>query len=293
MFLTTEPPAKRELNGDGGHWYKTDGTPCHTVPKKDGTGDRNTNLSDARELGLYPSVTAITKVVANPSLDRWKQNQMLQACVANPIKSGDRPEIYESNMRRQAEKKMVDARAFGSLFHNAIDELNVTGYLTDKYDEVKPFVKYYLEWSRDNRVSFVDTEFVCVNRKLGYAGQVDGLAVVNGKLTLLDYKTQDVKKRDSKGVLKPRFYDSWIWQLAAYSRANWPKKPKRIQQVMSVVLCSQEPCYPITRVWSREELAVAWRGFKASCLIWQATNSFNPASNAAALEGNKRKQGNG
>ncbi|WP_348700963.1 PD-(D/E)XK nuclease family protein [uncultured Limnobacter sp.] len=283
MFLAaTEAPQKRELNGDGGHWYTPDGTPCHTVEKKDGSGPRNTNKLDAKKLGLFPSVTSITKIVANPSLDRWKQNQMLNACVSSPIKKGDSLERYEANMRELAAKKMVDARAFGSLFHSAIDELNVTGYLTDKFEEVKPFVKHYLEWTRDNRVSFVATEFVCVNKKLGYAGQVDGLAVVNGKLTLLDYKTQDVKK-DAKGKLKPNFYESWVWQLAAYAKADWPNKPKRIQQVMSVVLCSQEPCYPIIKVWSREELARAWKVFKASCQIWQADRKFDPAANAAAL----------
>ena len=282
MFLSNAPATKRELNGDGGHWYRTDGTPCHTVESKAG-GRRNTDLGDARKLGLLPSVTAITKVVSNPSLDRWKQNQMLNACVLSPFKEGDDLQRYETNMRKLAAKKMVDARAFGSLFHSAIDELNVTGYLTSEYDEVKPFVKHYLEWTRDSRVSFVATDFVCVNQKLGYAGQVDGLAVVDGKLTLLDYKTQDVKK-DDKGRLKPSFYDSWVWQLAAYAKADWPNKPKRIQQVMSVVLCSQEPCYPIIKVWSREELARAWKVFKASCQIWQATKQFDPAANAALVE---------
>ena len=73
MFLSAQPH-KRELNGDGGHWYYPDGRSLHTVPKKDGTGERNTTKADARKLGLFPSVTAITKIVANPSLDRWKQN---------------------------------------------------------------------------------------------------------------------------------------------------------------------------------------------------------------------------
>ena len=220
MFLSAQPH-KRELNGDGGHWYYPDGRSLHTVPKKDGTGERNTTKADARKLGLFPSVTAITKIVANPSLDRWKQNQMLEACVNNPIVGGENTEEYGDKMRQFAQKKMVDARAFGSLYHNAIDELNKTGFLDNKYDEIKPFVKYYIEWTRDH-----------------------GLAVVDGKLTLLDYKTQDVKE-DVKGNLKPNYYDSWVWQLAAYKNAEWENKPPRIQQVMSVVLCSQSPCYPI------------------------------------------------
>jgi hypothetical protein len=286
MFLSAQPQ-QRELNQDGGgHWYYPDGRPLHTVDKKDGSGKRNTTKADARTLGLFPSVTTITKVVANLSLDRWKQNQMLKACVANPIGEGEAVSEYEGKMLQLAQKKMVDARAFGSLFHAAIDELNVTGYLDSSYDEVKPFVKYYIEWTRDHKVSFVGTEFVCVNEKLGYAGQVDGLAIVDGKLTLLDYKTQDVKKTNAKGELKPNFYDSWGWQLAAYKNASWDNKPPRIQQVMSVVLCSQSPCYPITKVWTRSEMANAWKVFKASCAIWQLTNKFNPAVNAKMIHNN-------
>ena len=284
MFLSAQPH-KRELNGDGGHWYYPDGRSLHTVPKKDGTGERNTTKADARKLGLFPSVTAITKIVANQSLDRWKQNQMLEACVNNPIVGGENQEEYGDKMRQFAQKKMVDARAFGSLYHNAIDELNKTGFLDNKYDEIKPYVKYYIQWTRDHSVSFVDTEFVCVNNKLGYAGQVDGLAIVDGKLTLLDYKTQDVKE-DAKGNLKPNYYDSWVWQLAAYKNADWENKPPRIQQVMSVVLCSQSPCYPIMKVWTTQELSNAWKIFKASCAIWQLTNKFNPAENAKLIREN-------
>lgn len=284
MFLSAQPH-KRELNGDGGHWYYPDGRSLHTVPKKDGTGERNTTKADARKLGLFPSVTAITKIVANPSLDRWKQNQMLEACVNNPIVGGEDTEEYGDKMRQFAQKKMVDARAFGSLYHNAIDELNKTGFLDNKYDEIKPYVKHYIQWTRDHSVSFIDTEFVCVNEKFGYAGQVDGLAVVDGKLTLLDYKTQDVKE-DAKGNLKPNYYDSWVWQLAAYKNADWENKPPRIQQVMSVVLCSQSPCYPIMKVWTSQELSNAWKIFKSSCAIWQLTNKFNPAENAKLIKEN-------
>jgi len=283
MFLSAQPDTRtRELNSDGGgHWYHADGRPQHTVLSKDGN-PRNTTKRDARKLGLFPSVTTITKVIANPSLDRWKQQQIFNACISNPLKSGDELGEYESRVRAFAQRKMVDARAFGSLFHSAIDELNKTGFLTEEYNEVKPFVQHYIQWTRDEQVQFLDTEFTAVNERLGYAGQVDALAVVGGKLTLLDYKTQDVKE-DGKGQLKPNWYESWIWQLAAYKNASWPNKPKKIQQVMSVVLCSQAPCYPITKIWTTEEVAAGWKVFQAASQIWQLTNNFNPAANAVEV----------
>ena len=281
MFLSAEP-TKRETNGDGGHWYYPDGRPLHTVPKKDGSGERNTHKGDARELGLFPSVTAITKVIANEGLERWKQGEIVKACIKSPIVAGEDEKEYTSGIYKLAQKEMIDARVFGSLYHNAIDELNKTGFLDEKYDEIKPYMKYYIDWTRDHRVSFVDTEFVCVNEKLGYAGQVDGLAYVDGKLTLLDYKTQDVKE-DKNGKPQPRFFDSFVQQLAAYKNASWPTKPARIQQVMSVVLCRQAPCYPHVRVWSASELSKAWKTFKACCQLWQLNNNFDPAANVRLL----------
>jgi hypothetical protein len=114
---------------------------------------------------------------------------------------------------------------------------------------------------------------------------VDAIAKVDGKMTLLDYKTQDVKT-DSKGNLKPNYYDSWLWQLAAYKNAEWVGKPKRITQVMSVVLCSHTPAPPMIKVWSKEELDSGWKTFRAATEIWQLTNKFNPALNVEQLKSN-------
>lgn len=41
------------------HWYSKKGDPFHTIPKKNEKGNRVTTLADARELGLFPSVTTI------------------------------------------------------------------------------------------------------------------------------------------------------------------------------------------------------------------------------------------
>ena len=273
MFLAATTH-KRDLNKDeGGHWYTPSGSPSHTVKALNGT-DRNTTKRDARKLGLYPSVTTISKIIANPSLDRWKQTQILDACLAQPMRAGESEEDYRGRVMQLSQKKMTDARAFGSLYHAAIDELNQTGYVGSEYEEIREHVALYVQWVRDNHARFIDTEFVAVNKKLGYAGTVDALAVIDGRTTLLDYKTQDVKSG------KPRFYPSWIYQLAAYKYADWENKPKRISQVMSVVLPSNKPTYPIIKIWDAAEIRNAWQTFQAACKLWQLTNNFNPAVNA-------------
>ena len=55
--------------GSGGHWYTATGEPRHTMPKANGDGERNTTISDARKLKLYPSVTSILSLFAKPQLN--------------------------------------------------------------------------------------------------------------------------------------------------------------------------------------------------------------------------------
>ena len=47
------------------HWYDKDGVPCHEVPKASGKGKTKTTLTQARKLGLFPSVTTIFKILDN------------------------------------------------------------------------------------------------------------------------------------------------------------------------------------------------------------------------------------
>lgn len=283
MIIPTQPaiPRTRELNSDGGHWYTTSGHPCHTVPNLSKGGERNTTVKDARKLGLYPSVTSISKVIANPAVERWKQAEILKSVIANPRGEREDEEFYKSRIRKLAQTKMVDARAFGSQVHEAIDELNKTGFCCDRHSEVKDWIMEYVWWKEESELRFLKTEFTAINPRLGYAGQVDGLGVIRGKTNiLLDYKTQSYDP--DKG---PSYYESWPIQLAAYLNADWEGKPSKIHQVWSVVICSQKPVPPVVRVWTKAELASAWKQFKAANVLWQIANNYNPAKTIKELHG--------
>ncbi len=276
MFLSATEPERRELNADGGHWYKPDGSPCHTVPKADGSGDRPTNLADARRLGLLPSVTSITGVISNPSLERWKQERLLQACIDNPIESGESLDRYAVRVKRIAQKRMVDARAFGSALHSALEDLHQYGFVGENHKPMLEWLRFYLTWTRENKVQVGQVEQVCVNLEIGYAGQLDAVATVNGLVSLIDFKSQSVTAPEGK-PLKPTFYPSWGWQLAAYKNASWEHKPTRINQVLSVVFNSEEPGPPWVKKWTPEELRESWKAFRHSARIWQAVSRYTPA----------------
>jgi len=282
MFISAEPHTRtsRELSGDeGSHWYDANGSPHHTV-RAASTGElRPTTLRDARKNGWLPSVTTVTKVMANTSLDRWKQQQVIDA--AFDYATSGRPltrETFDQAVRNESQRIMVDARAFGSMFHNAVDEFHRTGFLSDDRAEVAPQFEQYVKWIRDNDVKMIATEFVAVNNSLGYAGQVDALARVNGKLTLLDYKTQRVRTEEGAPATASdvSFYPSWAQQLAAYWYADWDYKPKRRPVIMSVVINSLQPNYPIVKEWSTAEIDQQWKLFKASLNLWKLAKNYDP-----------------
>jgi len=279
MFLSADPHTRtsRNLTGDeGAHWYTADGHPQHTVTGSDGQ-KRNTTLRDARKLRLYPSVSAITKMIPNPSLERWKQEQIINAAIAARANQSLKDDEYARYVMAQSRRKMVDARAFGSLFHEAVETIAKTGVLFDvKFDPVREHVIRYLQWAKDVKLSVLRSEFTAVHHSVGYAGQVDMFARCEGKQTLLDFKTQNITVQQPT-IDDVNVYDSWGMQLAAYWNAEWDGKPKRMPVIMSVIIPSETASYPIVKVWSKAEIDRAWATFKTCARLWKQTKDYYPA----------------
>ena len=69
-----------KFKSESGHWYTQEGEPMYTIIGVNGK-ERNTNLRDARNLGLVPSVTTIIGMIAKPSLENWKIDQALKSAI--------------------------------------------------------------------------------------------------------------------------------------------------------------------------------------------------------------------
>lgn len=281
MFLSADPHTRtsRNLNGDeGAHWYDANGCPQHLI--KDGEGKvRNTTLRDARKMGLYPSVSAITKMVPNPSLERWKQEQIIEAAIASRFNQSFKDDEFARYVMNQSRRKMVDARAFGSLFHEAVEQIAKSGFIADaKFGPVREHLIEYIRWAKDTDLSVIKSEFTVLNPTIGYAGQVDMLARCEGKVTLIDFKSQNITAQNGvpPTISDVNVYDSWAMQLAAYWHADWSGKPKRMPAIMSVIISSQSPCYPIVKRWSKDEIDKAWATFKTCNRLWQQIKNYNP-----------------
>jgi len=167
----------------------------------------------------YVRVTTVCNILSTgDALIQWAAN-----CTAEYI-----AEHYEDNMTPSDVKTLSnkarfsfrdvskEARDIGSEVHEIIsqyikakihgDELDLTKYNTYK-DEVENGFLAFLDWEKINNVEWLDSEFVVHHDDLFYAGRVDGLCCINGRLTLVDFKT-------AKG-----FYDGYDLQLYAYKMA--------------------------------------------------------------------------
>jgi hypothetical protein len=206
-------------NMGGGHWYQPDGTPLHQVPKADGKGMRDTTLADAKKLGLLPSVTGITDIVAKPALMNWKAAQVAAAAFENPPTSEESAEYFIERVINASHHQVAGAADLGSKVHDALEKLLTEGpdaIAEDMWAYVAPVVA----WKKEAKITYDQIENVLVNLEIGYAGRCDVLGHdAAGAPVIIDYKTRKTKP---KQVCKP--YDTQGMQLAAYAVAHYGLK---------------------------------------------------------------------
>jgi hypothetical protein len=186
---------------EAGHWYTKLGEPAYQIIGKNGN-KRNTNVKDARELGLVPSVTTIIGQLAKPGLDRWKSEQLLLAALTLPRNEGE----TESDW---LERVMSDSRSTGRAAADRGTEMH--GVLENFYKrkEAGIFPSYVIEVDRTITAHFgaqqwaAEASFAHPN---GFGGKID----LNGAGVVIDFKS----KEGSLDKVKPYFEQ--IMQLAAY-----------------------------------------------------------------------------
>lgn len=187
-----------------GHWYAQDGSPCYTMTGKNGK-ERNTTLRDARELGLYPSVTTIIRMAAAPALEKWKRNQVLMAALTLPRKIDETEIDWLARVERDWQEQGRAAADKGTAIHAAIE----------KHYRGQPPDEEYWDWVKVSRTVIENTcgqdnLWSCERsfaHPLGYGGKLD----LHCPAWLLDAKTKD-------GIETAEVYDEHLMQLAAYRR---------------------------------------------------------------------------
>jgi hypothetical protein len=256
-------------NMGGGHWYQPDGTPLHQVPKADGKGMRDTTLADAKKLGLLPSVTGITDIVAKPALMNWKATQVAAAAFENPPTSEESAEYFIERVINASHHQVAGAADLGSKVHDALEKLLTEGpdaIAEDMWAYVAPVVA----WKKEAKITYDQIENVLVNLEIGYAGRCDVLGHdAAGAPVIIDYKTRKTKP---KQVCKP--YDTQGMQLAAYAVAHYGLDRLPEVKAWNVYISTTE----VGRVegYQHESLLPHWEAFKAAAILWSHIKGYDP-----------------
>lgn len=154
---------------------------------------------------LVPGATTVTGLLNKPALVKWANNLGLQGIDSTTY---------------------VDKAAkVGTLIHSLV-ECHITGKEVD-YSDYTPleielaqngFYKY-LDWEKQHKVEPIFNEAKFVSEKYKYGGTLDFYCKVDGKYTLVDFKS-------GKGIFNEHFL-----QVSAY--ANLLKENKhRVDQIM-------------------------------------------------------------
>jgi hypothetical protein len=124
----------KSADSESGHWYAADGSPAYRVIGKNGK-ERNTNVRDARERGLVPSVTTILGIIAKPGLNTWLQQQVLLAALTLPRIAGETEENWLERVMSDSKSTGRDAMDRGTQMHGVLERF----YRGDK-DEYPAYV---------------------------------------------------------------------------------------------------------------------------------------------------------
>ena len=238
---------------------------------------RPTTVRDARKLGLLPSVTNVLGVINRPELVEWKMTQAVLAALTLPRLAGESEDAFARRVVEDAQGHVRSAADFGTAFHAGAEQV-AKSLEVDQAGPYAGWLNLHRDWFQANCVRLVWTERVLVNTGLGYAGTADLLVEHRAHgLTLVDYKTQGMKKRGERrgekgeSVWEHRVYSTWCLQLAAYRRAIGQPIA-----CLSVIVNSTEAAAPVEHLWSEEELRAGWESFEAAMVIWRNEKKYDP-----------------
>lgn len=251
----------------GDHWYRRDGTPCHTVPRASGDGERPTTVADARKLGLLPSVTTILAIVDKPQLTTWRIKEALKlACLICPY-DDEEPEHYAERVMEKSYQETTGAAADeGSRIHAAIEAHYAGEAVPEAYTPHVEATVRAIEAAFPG-VTDWQSEMRIVSAR-GYAGTCD-LHSPSASI-VVDFKC---KAFDHHKASKLAF--DQVRQLAAYGSALFPDYHGPVT-CANVFVSRTVPGHVLTHPWKDHEVTRGFAQFEAAFALWKLERGYDP-----------------
>lgn len=253
------------------HWYAYKAgeiTPAYECPNASKPGEmRATTLRDAKKERLYPSVTNILSVLNKPALNDWRVTQGILAALTLPRLEGESLDAFAQRVVDDMDIESGKARDFGTAIHDALDvRLKTRGIPQDEDPALIPYLADAWYWLKKNVPKVSQTEYYAACTTNCFAGRIDIRCEFEGRLALIDFKTQKVRKG------KATFYDEWPLQLAAYAKADCLPSAELISLVIDSA--APGPCH--VKVWPFTERGYYWRMFEHCLDLWCMAKGYDP-----------------
>jgi len=166
-----------------------------------------------------PGTTSVLEIISKPGLMFWSANMAAEYFKENLVPGKALDEIQIENIYKEAKrahtKKKESAGDIGTLVHNWVDKYckgENPGMPIN--DQAVGAIERFLFWVKSNNVVFLRNEQPCYSKKYKYAGTIDGICTMNGKLYLFDLKTSN--------AIRTEYY----LQVAAYLNARIEEYPQ-------------------------------------------------------------------
>ena len=183
-------------------------------------------------------VTSITGIIDKPALKYWAVNMGIEYLKENLKPGVALDEIEISTLLTETKsahtKRLSKAGDIGTQIHEWLEKY-VKAVLNKQTIPNKPVnkemqkaIKGFFEWAKENDVKLIASEQKIYSKKYHYAGTFDLLALVNGKKTIVDFKT-------SKAI-----YPEMFLQASAYLQAKEEELGEQIDGGVSILRLSKE-----------------------------------------------------
>lgn len=253
-------------------WYTREGQPIASVPYADPKkeGQRDVTLADAKKLGLLPSVTTILNIKAKPSIQRWRENNLLLHALTIPKNIDEDDNQLAKRIVEDWETENAKAAILGTKVHNLIECYFLGKDLPNDVPNKEAYLHGLSNFQsrrqkQSETLTAKEIEKSFAHNEYGFAGKIDFIGTYEGKPAIVDFKTQSSEKTN--------IYREWLLQLTAYYYGAFNPKVD-FYELVNIVVSTSKPGYFETVIWPREEIRKAWIAFQAAVELWKWENKF-------------------
>jgi len=197
-------------------------------------------------------VTGVVSVIAKPALIYWSVNMAL-SYIGKKIKAGKSYDEIQLKKILEGAKiahkvKKEDAGDIGTLVHEAIERYILTGKEEPPvHEKAKVCYENFINWAKENKVRFIETERKVYSKEYNYAGTMDFACVIGDKTFVGDIKTSNA------------IYNEYWFQTSAYQQAYTEETGTKIDGQL-IVRVSRNGDFEIQENYDYEENVQAFNG---------------------------------